>query len=150
MRNQAGDPVFTRSLVDGVPVATIRRFHAPDAIAQLDSFVEYGRQARAESLLVVNLVSNGGGDAEYAERFVKNLNSVAREAGAELHLHSPPVCQAFLPGKNGWALRNMPAEWHTAEGTLTDAAPQEFSPTRTASGTEESSLAISFSPAEAV
>lgn len=119
------DPTFQVEVKEDISVLRIRKFSGRNNIDQIKQFVDYGTKLRSEKLFVLNLINNTGGDSEWGNEFIINLNGVVIDKGYVLKLHSPAVYQAFTPKKNYWLLKNMPVSWFTEDGYMTDSCPSE-------------------------
>jgi vacuolar-type H+-ATPase subunit E/Vma4 len=115
-------PVESRE-VQAIPVVRVSsflgRFDGP-----LRAFAESGKSFKERNVVVWDVLSNDGGDASYARRFVENLNGQAVGFQYLLTLHSPAIAQAYLPGKNLWLKDFMPAEWLRADVDLQSLPPE--------------------------
>ncbi len=123
--DKANDPALFVDSLEDIPVIRIRKFGGKKYIKEIKQFVDYGTKLRNEDLFVLNLINNSGGDSEWGNKFITNLNDVVIDKGYVLRLYSPSICQAFIPNKNNWALKFMPATWYTDDGYLTDSCPSE-------------------------
>ncbi len=103
-----------------VPVVRSSSFWVEGKLKELESFSEHGKQLRNEPFFIWNLLANDGGITQYPFKFIENFNSIAQEGSWEAHLHSTPIAQAYLPGKNGWS--SWPSAW------LDDATPMSEIP----------------------
>jgi len=109
------DNIIEKTSVRGVPVVRSSSFWVEGKIKELESFSEYGKQLRDQPYFIWNLLSNDGGITQYPAAFIENFNGLQQDESWEVHLHSTPIAQAYLPGKNAWS--SWPAAW------LDDATP---------------------------
>lgn len=107
--------IIEETNVQGVPVVRSSSFWVEGKIKELEAFSEYGKQLRDQPYFIWNLLANDGGITQYPAAFIENFNGIAQDESWEVHLHSTPIAQAYLPGKNGWS--SWPAAW------LDDATP---------------------------
>jgi hypothetical protein len=123
--NKPNDPTFQVDSVKNILTLKIWKFSGNNNIEQIKQFVDYGKKIRDKDLFVLNLIGNTGGDSEWGNKFIKNLNDIVIDKGYVLKLHSPAICQSFIPIKNYWLLKNMPDSWYSKDGNLTDSCPTE-------------------------
>ena len=123
--DKTSDPALFVDSLEGIPVIRIRKFSGEKYIEEIKQFVDYGTKLRNKDLFILNLINNSGGNSEWGNKFITNLNDVVIDKGYVYRLYSPAICQAFIPNKNNWSLEFMPATWYTDNGYLTDSCPSE-------------------------
>lgn len=106
--------------IESIPVIRSSSFWVEGKIKELEAFSEMGKTLRNEPMFIWNLLANDGGITQYPAAFIENFNTIQQDAAWMVHLHSTPIAQAYLPGKNGWS--SWPAAW------LDDATPLESIP----------------------
>ncbi len=123
--DKANDPVLILDSIEDIPIIRIRKFHGENNIEEIKQFVDYGTKLRNEELFILNLINNSGGNSDWGNKFITNLNDVVIDKGYVFKLYSPSICQAFIPNKNIWALKYMLPAWYNNDGYLTDSCPSE-------------------------
>lgn len=88
--------IFAKTLRDGVNIVTSSNFSGHKDTeevrnARLDEIYQCGLSLRDESIVVWNLMGNGGGNSGYPEKFVKGLNDYSEWLGYDAVLNSPPI-----------------------------------------------------------
>ncbi len=113
--NTPNTPAFQIDRIRNIPILKIWKFSGRKYAGQIEEFVEYGKKLRNEDLFILNLIGNTGGDSEWGNKFIINLNDAVIDKSYVLKLHSPAICQSVL--------KDMSNSWYTKDGLVTDSCP---------------------------
>lgn len=118
--------IFNKTTVYGFNIVTSKKFWEwDDKIC--DDFYNCGLSLRNESILIWNLMNNGGGNSDYPLQFIKGLNEYSYWKINCAKLNSPSISQARgvpfedIQNKREWTLLSSANEQDNSKGIFNGA-----------------------------